>query len=82
MQRTPDGDVAVVYLKADDLQAAFARLGSSQDPFDSWFRDVVREVHGIDLARGFPPPEHMLVTGAAVSPSSRRAESGSAAAGH
>ena len=31
MQRTPDGDVAVVYLKADDLQAAFARLGSSQD---------------------------------------------------
>jgi hypothetical protein len=25
-----------------------------------WFRDVVRDVHGIDLAQGFAPPEQML----------------------
>jgi hypothetical protein len=60
IQQTPGGDVAVVYLEADDLPAAFAGLGSSQDPFDSWFRGIVRDVHGIDLAQGFPPPEHML----------------------
>ncbi len=26
----------------------------------SWFRDVIREVHGIELTKGFPPPELML----------------------
>jgi len=60
IQQTPGGDLAVVYLEADDLQAAFAGLGSSQEPFDQWFRDVVREVHGIDLAQGFPPPEQLM----------------------
>jgi hypothetical protein len=60
IQQTPGGDVAVVYLEADDLQAAFAGIGSSQDPFDVWFRGMVRDAHGIDLAEGFPPPEQVL----------------------
>jgi hypothetical protein len=60
IQQTPAGDMAVVYLEADDLQAAFAGLGSSQDPFDRWFRETITEVHGIDLAQGFPPPDQML----------------------
>jgi hypothetical protein len=60
IQQTPAGDMAVVYLEAEDLQAAFAGIGSSQEPFDSWFRDLIRDVHGIDLAQGFPPPEQML----------------------
>jgi hypothetical protein len=60
IQPTPDGDMAVVYLEADDLPAAFAGIGSSEDPFDTWFRDMVRDVHGIDLAQGFAPPEQML----------------------
>jgi hypothetical protein len=60
IQPTPGGDVAVVYLEAEDLQAAFAGLGSSPDPFDTWFREILRDVHGIDLAQGFPPPEQML----------------------
>jgi hypothetical protein len=25
-----------------------------------WFREVVRDVHGIDLAEGFAPPQPML----------------------
>ena len=60
IQQTPGGDVAVVYLEADDLQAAFAGIGSSQEPFDTWFRDIIRDIHGIDLAQGFPPPEQLL----------------------
>ena len=43
------GDVAVVYLEADDLAAAFTILGTSAEPFDRWFRDHVRQVHGIAL---------------------------------
>jgi hypothetical protein len=60
IQQTPGGDVAVVYLEADDLQAAFQGLGSSEDPFDVWFRGHVLDVHGIDLAQGFPPPEQTV----------------------
>jgi hypothetical protein len=60
IQPTPAGDMAVVYLEADDLQAAFAGLGSSQEPFDRWFRETISEIHGIDLAQGFPPPEQIL----------------------
>jgi hypothetical protein len=60
IQQTPAGDMAVVYLEAGDLQAAFAGIGSSQEPFDTWFRGLIRDVHGIDLAQGFPPPEQML----------------------
>jgi hypothetical protein len=60
LQPTPGGDMVVVYLEADDLEAAFAGIGSSHEPFDSWFREIIRDCHGIDLAEGFPPPEQML----------------------
>jgi hypothetical protein len=60
IQQTPGGDVAVVYMEADDLQAALQGLGSSEDAFDVWFRENLRDVHGIDLAQGFPPPEQTL----------------------
>jgi hypothetical protein len=54
IQKTPDGDVAVVYLEADDLQRAFTGMGASDDPFDRWFREHCLDVHGIDLKAGFP----------------------------
>ncbi len=60
IQSTPGGDVAVVYLEADDLEAAFGGMATSQEPFDAWFRDHVLNVHGMDLAEGFPPPEQAL----------------------
>ena len=60
LQQTPAGDIAVVYIEADDLAAAFEALGTSQDPFDVWFRESVRDVHGISLEDGFPPPEQLL----------------------
>jgi hypothetical protein len=60
IQPTPDGDVAVVLLEAQDLAAALSCLGSSGLPFDQWFREHCLRVHGIDLAAGFPPPEQIL----------------------
>ena len=52
--------MAVVYTEADDLDAAFAMIGGSEEPFDVWFRDHVRNVHGIALEESFPPPELIL----------------------
>jgi hypothetical protein len=60
IQTTPAGDLAIVYIEANDLQAAFAGIGSSQDPFDVWFREQVRDVHGVNLEDATRPPEQIL----------------------
>ena len=60
LQSTPNGDIVVVVIEADDLQSAFGALATSQEPFDQWFRDHTQEVHGIDLTAGFAPPEQLL----------------------
>jgi hypothetical protein len=60
IQSTPDGDVAVVVVEAPDIEAAMGALATSDEPFDKWFREHVRDVHGMDLAEGFPPPEQVL----------------------
>ena len=56
IQSTPMGDLAVVFIESDDPEAAMKTLATSDDPFDRWFRDAIQDVHGIDLAAGFPPP--------------------------
>ncbi len=58
-QDTPQR-LTIIYLEADDLQAVFAGLATSQVPFDHWFREHAREIHGIDLEQGFPPPEQTV----------------------
>jgi hypothetical protein len=55
-QNTPNGRFAIVLLEADDIQAALGGAATSQEPFDQRFRELVKEVHGIDLASD-PPPE-------------------------
>lgn len=60
IQSTPNGDVAVVYWEADDVGVALKGLAASDDPFDRWFRDHVRDVHGMNVEDGFPPPEQIM----------------------
>lgn len=60
IQGTPAGDVVVVYMEADNLTSAFQGTATSDEPFDVWFREHVRDVHGVDLEEGFPPPEQIL----------------------
>ena len=50
----------MVYLEADDLAAEFTVLRTSTEPFDRWFRDQVRQVHGIAWEAGFTAPELVL----------------------
>lgn len=61
-QKTPDGTtLAIVLLEADDVQAAFGYIVTSDAPFDRRFREMVQEVHGFDLASA-PPPEVQLIS--------------------
>lgn len=60
IQSAPGGDLAIVYLEADDLGVAIRILKTSAEPFDRWFRDHVREVHGRALQEGFGAPDLVL----------------------
>lgn len=53
-QETPAGTVAVVYVEGDDPEAAVAQFGSSDEPLNAWFRDQMKEVHGVDISQGAP----------------------------
>lgn len=50
-QETPDGTVAVVYVEGDDAQAGVARFAASDAPLNRWFRDQMKEVHGVDISQ-------------------------------
>lgn len=60
IQPTTDGELSVVYLEADDLDAVCALIGTSSAPFERWYREQVRQVHGIELGRGCGKPELVL----------------------
>lgn len=59
-QQTPQGTVAVVYVQADDPLAALGEFGSSDEPFNSWFRAQMKEVHGVDISEPGPPSEKVF----------------------
>ena len=60
IQQTPGGDLAVVHLEADDLEVAGKGMATSDDPFDRWFAEHIRDVHGISVEDGLPPVEQVL----------------------
>jgi hypothetical protein len=56
LQRTPDGDVVVVFVEGDDLDTLVAREAASDHPFDQWFMEtIMKGTHGMDPAEGPPP---------------------------
>jgi hypothetical protein len=61
LQETPQGTLAIVCLEAEDIESALAGLGSSQDPFDQWWREQIQAIHGIDLTQPLPSPPNELI---------------------
>lgn len=53
-QETPNGTLALVYIEADNPDAA-QRFTSSDAPISQWFRERMEEVHGIDVSEPMPP---------------------------
>ncbi len=56
LQQTPQGDMAVVYFEVQDIPSVFEGFGRSQEPFDVWFREQVKEIHGLDFSEPLPGP--------------------------
>ena len=61
-QRTPRGDIAIIYLEGDDLQRTFQELRTSQEPFAVWFRQRAKVLlNGLDLTQTSPGSLSQLV---------------------
>lgn len=44
--------VLIAYWKVEDTERVVRELAQSQEPFDVWFREGVREYHNVDLSQG------------------------------
>src|SRR5205823_12608255 len=66
LQQTPQGDMAVLYIEAEDIIRVFHGLASSQEPFDVLVRQQTKDFCGLDLAQpaAGPPPETLVVRSA------------------
>lgn len=61
LQKTPDGDYAVVCLEGDDPASAPQKYLMSEDPFDRWFaKEVLVGTHGMDASRPLPPTQLLV----------------------
>jgi hypothetical protein len=58
-QQTPDGTLAVVYMEAPD-EATIIKFAASEAPFNTWFREVMKEVHDVDISEPGPPVTRLL----------------------
>ncbi len=56
VQQTPQGEISIVYLESDDLAGCFQKLAVSEQPFDIWFREQAKLVHGVDFSQPMPGP--------------------------
>lgn len=50
IQPTPIGDMIIVSFECPDPAAVFSGMASSQEPFETWFREQVLECSGVDLS--------------------------------
>ena len=63
LQQTPLGALFVLTLEGDPA-GAIAKLSTSEHPFDQWFKERAREVHGVDFNEPLPaPPPEMVFEG-------------------
>lgn len=47
--QTPIGDAVLASIEASDVGRALSDLAASDRPFDRWFKERLRELHGVSL---------------------------------
>ena len=52
----PGGEAFILYIEAPDFAQAFSRFVESREPFDSWFKEELLQLSGLDLN---DPPQGM-----------------------
>jgi hypothetical protein len=49
LQQSPEGSMVIIHFESDDVEGALATFAQSDDSFDVWFKDRVKEISGVDL---------------------------------
>ena len=63
LQHTPQGELFILTLEGDPA-GAIQKLGASDHPFDQWFKEQARAVHGVDFNQPLPgPPPDLIFEG-------------------
>jgi 23S rRNA C2498 (ribose-2'-O)-methylase RlmM len=63
VQHTPEGDIAIICWEVDDLERMVRNIRASDLPFDRWFVQQIKEIHGFDLIEQNPsgkPPKKLF----------------------
>jgi hypothetical protein len=61
LQKTPMGDMVVIVQEADSEQAALDSLKNMKDPYNVWFFQKFKDLHGIDIAGSGLPSNELLL---------------------
>ena len=62
LQRTPAGDIVVVYIEAEDPDSFMSKYLNSNHPFDRWFVETILVgTVGIDPSQEPPPPNEIFI---------------------
>lgn len=60
LQQTPQGELCIVVLEGDPMHA-LQHLATSGEPFERWFREGIKRVHGVDFTEPLPGPAPEMV---------------------
>ncbi len=62
IQRTPNGNLALIRWETDDPKRVIENMRNSDDPFEKWFREkIIIEVFGRDPKSQAPPINEQIV---------------------
>jgi Family of unknown function (DUF6176) len=61
LQKTPMGEMVVVVQEAENAEKALASLRSMKDPFNIWFFQRIKDLHGIDVVGSDVPANELLL---------------------
>ena len=60
LESTPQGELFILTLEGDPM-GAVAKLAASSEPFDVWFKDCAKDIHGVDFNQPLPGPPPEIV---------------------
>ncbi len=61
LQKTPSGDMVVIVQEADSEKAALDSLRNMKDPFNLWFFQRFKDLHGVDILGTGEPMNELLL---------------------
>jgi hypothetical protein len=61
LQKTPAGEMVVVVQEAENSQTAWDSLRDMKDPFNVWFFQRMKDLHGTDVVGSDVPVNELLL---------------------